>query len=65
MVKKAYQVNVDYPEGFMREIERQRTKTKISVIIGTVLGFSVAITLIAGLVYYIVSKNSKKEKERK
>ena len=64
-MKKAYQVNVDYPEGFLLKIEESRKKVNIGAIVGPVVGLSVAIALVVGVIYYIVSRNNKKEGEKK
>ena len=67
ILKRAYQVNVDYPEGFIEKIEASRTKKNMNIgmIVGMALGIATTLGMMSGIIYYIITRNIKRDAAEK
>ena len=56
-------MNVDYPEGFIEKIEASRTRKNMNIgmIVGTALGIGTVLGMIGGIIYYIITRNIKRD----
>ena len=52
-------MSVDYPEGFLREIERSRERVTLSEVVGSVLGVLIVAGIAGGVTYWIVKRKKR------